>query len=135
MFGWTLHLLQCSTNQGWRKLVKVGKSVPSIKDRDTILNLRGPWANWVTSKARHNLEGGLGVLPWKILRPLPSNLLKTTLIFVPQLTLLVNLRWDVHIPDKSKQPNLPKATVELIASWCGTSFLACKYPRKSFLDY
>ena len=54
--------------------------------------LEGAMANWVTSKARQNLEGGLGVFPWKNLRPRSSDLLKTTLIFVPQLTLQVNLR-------------------------------------------
>ena len=37
----------------------------SSKDRDTIFCLRGPWANRVTSKAIQNLEGSLGVLPWK----------------------------------------------------------------------
>ena len=108
------------------------RGAESRAGQDAIFNLRGPWANWVTSKARHTLEGGLGVLPWKNLRPSSSNLLKTTLIFVPQATLPAKLRWDVHTPHKSKKPNLPKATVELITCfWCETSSLACKYPQRA----
>ena len=59
---------------------------------------------------------GLRVLLWKNLRPRSSGLLKTMPIIVPQLTLQVNLRWDVHILHKIKKPNLRNATVELIAS-------------------
>ena len=58
--------------------------------------------------------------------------LKTMLILVlrNRLTLQVNLRWDVYIPQKNKKNLIyPKAIEELIASciWFETSGLACKY--------
>ena len=46
------------------------------KDRDTTFYLRGPRANWVTSEASRNIEGSLGVLLWKNVRPRSSNRLK-----------------------------------------------------------
>ena len=90
------------------------------KDRDTTFYLRGPRANWVTSEASQNLEGSLGVLPWKNVIPRFSNRLKTMLIFVPQyrLTLQANLLWVVHIP-KNQECLIclyQKAYVELIAA-------------------
>ena len=81
----------------------------------------------MTSKARQNVEGGLGVLPLKNLKQRSSDLLNTSLIFVPQLTLQVGMYTS---PTKVKKHILPKATVELIASffWFETGLLA------SFLD-
>ena len=87
------------------------------KDRDTTFYLRGPWANWMTREASQNLEGSLGILPWKSLSPRSSNWLEAMLIFVPQyrLTLQEDLCWDVHIP-KNQESLIhlyQKAIVEL----------------------
>ena len=89
------------------------------KDRDTTFYLRGPRANWVTSEASQNLEGSLGVLPWKNVRPRSSNRLKTVLIFVPQYKTTLGC---TH-PQKSRMLNLP-----LSKSLCrvnSSTLLAC----------
>ena len=65
-----------------------------------------------------------------------ADLLKTTLMFVPQyrLILQVNLRWDICAHPQKEQTSLiyPKTTLELIASffWCETTMLICKYPER-----
>ena len=49
---------------------------PKIKNRHTIFYKREPWADRVTSKASQDFGGGLGVLPWKKLRPPSADVLK-----------------------------------------------------------
>ena len=81
------------------------------KDQDTIYLLEGSYANCMESEASHNLEGGLGVIHWKNLRPRSSDLLK-------KINFCYSIQIDfrgqsalgcAHSPQKAKQPNLPKS--------------------------
>ena len=76
----------------------------------------------MTSEGRQSLGVGLGVLPWKNLRPRSSNWLKTKVILFPS-TDLHTLRVEICVrinPSLKKQKMVyPKATVQLIASFFG----------------
>ena len=87
----------------------------------------------MTSKARQTLKGS-GDTPQEKIETMCFRFAYNNANFCSSINFLqVDLHWDVHILPTVKKPNLPKATVELIASffWCETSFLAYKYPERA----